>query len=149
MFTVMVFSDDTDLLMYQPYVFEQGIASFASFHAVAADELVRDLKKEWLRALHAFSNDLPTWWDCTFEGEQLNPVQWKSAAVYRVLGWHVLPLLAATVGGAGFVEMMQFYRSLYVQEFADVVQSGLEYHLGSGYVVVNRRSIAELQRLQR
>ena len=145
----MVFTDDSDLLRVQPYVFEQGIASFASFHAVAADELVRDLKKEWLGALHAFSIDQPTWWDCTFDAEKLNPLQWKSAALYRVLGWHVLPLLASTVGGAGFVEMMNFYRSSYVQEFADVVQSGLEYNLGRGYVVVNRRSIAELQRLQR
>jgi len=145
----MVFSDDSDLLRVQPYVFEQGIASFALFHGVAADELVRDLKRYWLGALHAISVDLPTWWDSTFDPAKLNPAQWKSAAVYRVLGWHVLPLLASSVGGAGFVEMMQFYRSSYVQEFADVVQTGLEYNLGGGFVVVNRRSVAELQRLQR
>ena len=47
------------------------------------------------------------------------------------------------------MELRVFYRRAYVEEFAAVVEAGLEYDLGSGFVVVNRRSVAELQRLRR
>ena len=79
-------------------------------------------------------------------------------AVYRVLGWHVLPMLHSSVtldGTSLAVEGMKlndlrlFYRGAYDEEFAAVVEAGLEYDLGSGYVVVSRRSVAELQRLRR
>lgn len=145
----MIFCDDSDLLRVQPYVFEQGVASFEELHEVAGDEVVRDCRMYWLSTLPVVAPAASSFFDDGFEASRLNPLQWVSAAVYRVLGWHVLPLLASSVGGAGFVEMMQFYRASYEREFADVVQTGLEYNLGSGFVVVNRRSVAELQRLQR
>ena len=145
----MIFCDDSDLMRVQPYVFEQGVASFEELHEVAGDEVVRDCRMYWLSTLPVVAPAASSFFDDGFEASRLNPLQWVSAAVYRVLGWHVLPLLASSVGGAGFVEMMSFYRSEYVREFGAVVQAGMEYNFGSGYEVVNRRSVAELQRLRR
>jgi hypothetical protein len=154
----MLFSDDRDLLRVQPSVFEHGVASFEELHEVAGDEVVRDLKRYWLLSLHVISLDLPTWWDGSFDPFRLNALQWNSAAVYRVLGWHVLPMLHSSVTldgttlaveGMKLHELRLFYRSAYDEEFAAVLEAGLEYDLGSGYVVVNRRSVAELQRLRR
>ena len=145
----MIFCDDSDLMRVQPYVFEQGVASFEELHEVAGDEVVRDCRMYWLSTLPVVAPDAASSRDDGFDASKLNPLQLLSAAVYRVLGWHVLPLLASSVGGAGFVEMMTFYRSEYVREFGAVVQAGMEYNFGSGYEVVNRRSVAELQRLRR
>ena len=154
----MIFADDGDLMRVQPYVFEHGVDSFEELHEVAGDEVVRDLRRFWLRSLHVVSLEVPSWWDGAFDPYRLNPVQWNSAAVYRVLGWHVLPKLHSSVmlegtmvamDGMKINEMRVFYRSAYVEEFAAVLEAGLEYDLGSGYVVVSRRSVAELQRLRR
>ena len=145
----MIFCDDSDLLRVQPYVFELGVASFEELHEVAGDEVVRDCRMYWLSTLPVLAPVASSFFDDGFDASKLNPLQLLSAAVYRVLGWHVLPLLASSVGGAGFVEMMSFYRLEYVREFGAVVQAGLEYNFGYGYEVVNRRSVAELQRLRR
>ena len=53
------------------------------------------------------------------------------------------------VEGMKLHELRVFYRAAYDEEFAAVMEAGLEYDLGSGYVIVNRRSVAELQRLRR
>ena len=154
----MIFADDGDLERVQPSVFGYGVASFEELHEVAGDELVRDLKRYWLRSLHVISLELPTWWDGAFDPFRLNALQWNSAAVYRVLGWHVLPMLHSSVTldgtslaveGMKLNELRVFYRRAYVEEFGAVLEAGLEYDLGSGFVVVNRRSVAELQRLRR
>jgi hypothetical protein len=68
----MLFSDDRDLLRVQPSVFEHGVASFEELHEVAGDEVVRDLKRYWLRSLHVISIELPTWWDGSFDPFRLN-----------------------------------------------------------------------------
>jgi hypothetical protein len=154
----MVFTDDSDLLRVQPSVFDLGIASFEDYHQVAADELVRDVKRYWLRYLHVISLEFPSWWDTNFNPDKLNPAQWNQAAAYRVLGWHVLPLLHKSVtlsgstlalDGLTLKELLTFYRTAYDTAFNAVLHSGMEYDKGAGYVVVNRRSVAELQRLRR
>ena len=53
------------------------------------------------------------------------------------------------VEGMKLNELRLFYRAAYEEEFAAVLGAGLEYDLGSGFVVVNRRSVAELERLRR
>lgn len=146
----MIFSDDSDLMRVQPYVFEQGVASFEELHEVAGDEVVRDVRRYWGAIVGARG---AIWWNTNFNPDMLNPVQWNSAAVYRVLGWHVLPMLHSSVTldgtslaveGMGLNELRVFYRAAYDEEFAAVLGAGLEYDLGSGFVVVNRRSVAEL-----
>ena len=152
----MIFADDSDLERVQPSVFGYGVASFEELHEVAGDEVVRDLRRVWCAVVGAYG-DTPLRVR-NFDADMLNPVQWNGAAVYRVLGWHVLPMLHASVSlegtslavdGMRINEMRVFYRAAYVEEFAAVLEGGLEYDLGSGFVVVNRRSVAELQRLRR
>ncbi len=157
----MIFADDGDLVRVQPSVFGYGVASFEELHDVAGDEVVRDLRRYWGALVGAYGfgayGDTPVR-ESNFNPDMLNPVQWNSAAVYRVLGWHVLPMLHSSVSlegttvavdGMRINEMRVFYRAAYVEEFGAVLLAGLEYDLGSGYVVVNRRSVAELQRLRR
>ena len=173
----MIFCDDGDLMRVQPYVFEHGVGSFEELHDVAGDEVVRDVRRYWggaydytpVRGAYgdgAYGDgayDFGAYGDTpvrvrNFDADRLNPVQWNSAALYRVLGWHVLPLLHASVvldgtsvavDGMGLNELRLFYRAAYEEEFAAVLGAGLEYDLGSGFVVVNRRSVAELERLRR
>ena len=149
----MIFCDDGDLARVQPSVFGYGVASFEELHEVAGDEVVRDVRRYWGGAY----GDTPVR-ESNFNPDMLNPVQWNSAAVYRVLGWHVLPMLHSSVTldgtslaveGMKLNELRVFYRAAYEEEFAAVLEGGLEYDLGSGFVVVNRRSVAELQRLRR
>ena len=149
----MIFCDDSDLVRVQPSVFGYGVASFEELHEVAGDEVVRDVRRYWGGAY----GDTPVR-ESNFNPDMLNPVQWNSAAVYRVLGWHVLPMLHSSVTldgtslaveGMKLNELRLFYRAAYEEEFAAVLGAGLEYDLGSGFVVVNRRSVAELQRLRR
>ncbi len=157
----MIFADDSDLERVQPSVFEHGVASFEELHEVAGDEVVRDVRRVWGAIVGACGDgaygDTPVR-ESNFNPDMLNPVQWNSTAVYRVLGWHVLPMLHASVvlDGTSFAvegmrinEMRVFYRAAYEEEFAAVLEGGLEYDLGSGFVVVNRRSVAELERLRR
>ena len=154
----MIFCDDSDLVRVQPYVFEQGVASFEELHEVAGDEVVREVRRYWGGAYGDTPVRVPDWGVRNFDAERLNPVQWNMAAVYRVLGWHVLPMLhssvvldgtSVAVDGMGLNELRLFYRAAYEEEFAAVLEAGLEYDLGSGFVVVSRRSVAELQRLRR
>ena len=149
----MIFCDDSDLVRVQPSVFGYGVASFEELHEVAGDEVVRDVRRYWGGAY----GDTPVR-VMNFDAAMLNPVQWNSAAVYRVLGWHVLPMLHSSVTldgtslaveGMKLNELRLFYRAAYEEEFAAVLGAGLEYDLGSGFVVVNRRSVAELERLRR
>ena len=161
-----MFADDSDLVRVQPSVFGYGVGSFEELHDVAGDEVVRDVRRVW-GALVGVCGDgaygdtplrVPDWGVMNFDAAMLNPVQWNSAALYRVLGWHVLPMLHASVvldgtslavEGMRINELRVFYRAAYEEEFAAVLEGGLEYDLGSGFVVVNGRSVAELQRLRR
>ena len=173
----MIFCDDSDLVRVQPTVFGYGVASFEELHEVAGDEVVRDVRRYWVGAYDytpvrgaygdgaydfgAYGDTplrVPDWGVRNFDADMLNPVQWNSAAVYRVLGWHVLPMLHSSVSleetsvavdGMRINELRVFYRAAYEEEFAAVMEVGLEYDLGSGFVVVSRRSVAELQRLRR
>ena len=157
----MIFCDDGDLERVQPSVFGYGVGSFEELHEVAGDEVVRDVRRVWGAIVGAYGfgvyGDTPLRVR-NFDAAMLNPVQWNGAAVYRVLGWHVLPMLhssvvldgtSVAVDGMGLNELRLFYRAAYEEEFAAVLEAGLEYDLGSGFVVVSRRSVAELQRLRR
>lgn len=138
----MVFSCDDDLLLLLPYVFEHGVESFAEFHALAAADVVHDVRVAWLSGRLRMER---CWYGVEFDGELLVDSEWVRAAVFRVLGWFVLPLLAASVGGEGFVAMMGHYRMEYERELQRLFVVGFVY----GGVRVFVPVVSEQQRLRR
>ncbi|NHQ60576.1 hypothetical protein G9409_08245 [Chlorobium sp. BLA1] len=166
----MIFSDDSDLQRIQPYVFEHGVDSFTEYHEQAAADVIADLRLRWWPNLRTpypyggigsllvdgsseyglYAGVTPVWNNYPdFDSEKLNPVQWVPASTTRVLGWYVLPRLAASVGGSGLVEMMRFYRGEYEREFLKTLTIGVEYDTGYGFVRVDMRPVSERQRLRR
>ena len=135
----MSYSADSDLMEYQPYVFEHGISEFALYHTKAALDIQRDVKALWLPLQRTLidpartgMNRLAT--DSTlFDADNLNPEQWVKASVYRVLFAYILPRLSASVGGQGFLGMLGFYEKAYGKEMQSVFDDGLEYKVNSVY----------------
>ncbi len=150
----MPYSDDADLMKYQPYVFEHGVSSFAAYHADAEADINRDIQILWLPAQSSFFcphyplmiYGLPA---AVFDAAKLNPDQWMKASVYKVLAAYVLPSLAASVGGEGFVAMIAFYERNYVKELERVFSAGVQYLIDSEYVVIYAKTQAERHRLVR
>lgn len=138
----MVFSTDADVLRVQPYVFEHGVATFTEYHVPATGDLVDELVTEWLPLQSVVSSD-------DFDAERLQASQWVTAAVYRVLGWYVLPRLAASVGGEGLLSMMEHYRREYALEMQRVIRRGVLYDTGSGLERIEALPVSEVQRLRR
>jgi hypothetical protein len=138
----MVFSSDADLLRFQPYVFEHGVMSFEEFHALAVDAIVDELLIAWLPVQGTVDVD-------SFDVERLDASQWVMASVYRVLGWFVLPRLAASVGGQGLLTMMDHYRREYRAEMRKQLSKGVRYDTGSGFERIGLVAGSELQRLRR
>jgi hypothetical protein len=138
----MVFSSDEDVLRMQPYVFEHGVASFSEYHEPAAGDLLDALVTDWIPAQSTVLED-------EFEVARLDAAQWVTAAVCRVLGWYVLPRLAASVGGEGFLSMMEYYRREYALEMQRVIRRGVRYDTGSGFEQIDALPVSEVQRLRK
>jgi hypothetical protein len=138
----MAFSTDEDVRRLQPYVFEHGVASFDEYHEPATGELVDELVTEWIPAQSAVLAD-------DFDAERLDAAQWMTAAVCRVLGWYVLPRLAASVGGEGLLSMMEHYRREYALEMQRVIRRGVRYDTGSGFEQIDALPVSEVQRLRK
>jgi len=135
----MSYSADSDLMEYQPYVFEHGINEFGIYHSKAALDIQRDVKALWLPLQRTLVDPARTGMnllatDATlFNADNLNPVQWVKASVYRVLGEYILPRLGASVGGQGFIVMLTYYQNAYRKELQAVFDDGLEYKVNSVY----------------
>ena len=135
----MAYSTDSDLMEYQPYVFEHGISDFSIYHEKAAFDIQRDIKALWMPLQNTLTDPARrgmsrTASDVTlFDAAKLNNAQWIRASVYRVLGWYVLPRLAASVGGQGFLGMLAFYERAYTKELQSVFDEGVEYLINSVY----------------
>jgi len=150
----MPYSTDDDLLKYQPYVFEHGVTSFAAFHTDAEADINRDIQALWLPTQSEITIPLrPSVTDGTEEGAfdatKLNPVQWMKASVFKVLAGYVLPSLAASIGGEGFVTMISFYGQLYKDEMQRIFTAGVQYHDGTAYTVIYGTLNQTPPRLQR
>jgi hypothetical protein len=150
----MPYSTDSDLLKYQPYAFEHGVASFAAFHTDAEADINRDIQALWLPTQSQITvPSRPSVTDGTEEGAfdatKLKQTQWMKASVYKVLAGYVLPSLAASIGGEGFVTMISFYAQLYKDELQRVFAGGVQYHNGTTYTIIYGTLNQPPPRLQR
>jgi hypothetical protein len=140
----MAYSSDTDLQRYQPYVFEHGTASFAMLHDDAASEIIQRLRRDWLPLQRIIIPDL-------FDAAKLEPDQFRMISISAVLGLFILPQLAASIGGEGFLQMASYYRKDYDRRFSDLLIYGIKYYTGDtddvdGYELIKSLPVSELQR---
>lgn len=114
----MAFSVDADLTAIQPDILTLGITSFAGEHAKAEADIKREIRNRW--------------WIRTGRGDEMDPLllvdaQWNRANSYLVLWKYALPQLSNWVGDDRFLNMINFYRDLYNQEFEAVLNDGVQY----------------------
>lgn len=138
----MAFSSDDDLRSMLPAIFNYGIDSFSEYHALAEEEVARDVRRLWIPRQYtvAFSD---------FDRFNLDPAQWKRAACCRVLGWHALERLATETDTDGFVEMIATYQAEYQKELDAVISDGVWYDTGSGLEWIQSVRKAEADRIWR
>ena len=142
----MVFSSDSDLRIILPAVFSYGIASFEQYHATAAAELIRDIRRYWIprQSTILLKN---------FNQDKLDSSQWVRAACFRVLAYHALPRLVLEVTKTDttpdFKTLISTYRANYREEIDNVITDGVYYDTGKGLMRIESISIAESQRLIR
>ena len=142
----MIFSSDSDLRNILPAVFNYGIASFEQYHATAAAELSRDIRRYWIprQSIVLFKD---------FNPNKLDSSQWVRAACLRVLAYHALPRLVLeatpTDTTPDFKTLISTYRANYREEIDNVITDGVNYDFGKGLMRIESISIAESQRLIR
>jgi len=114
----MAFSTDSDLTDIVPDILDMGIPSFFAEHAYAEADILREIRAKW-------------WVRTNRSGEMnsdlLTDSQWKRASAYLVLSKYILPQLTNWVEGDRFMQMMSFYKEMYLQEMQSVFEDGVEY----------------------
>lgn len=138
----MAFSSDTDLQGILPAIFNHGITDFSVYHANAEDEVIRDIRKEFIPRQHTVAL-------ADFDKTKLTESQWTRVNCLRVLGWHALPRLATETTVAGFTDMMEYYQEEYAKELGKVIDDGVYYDTGSGPELIVPIPRAEEQRIWR
>jgi len=122
----MAFSTDSDLTAIQPDILSLGISAFTSEHAKAESDIKRELRNRW-------------WSRTGRSGEmvdaQLTDSQWTRCNAYLVMWKYALPQLSNWVGDDRFLNMINFYRDLYNQEFEAVLADGVEYDFNDDGVI--------------
>jgi len=139
----MAFSTDADLMAMQPGIFDYGFSSFEQYHPVAEAELARDIRILWIPRQRVVKA-------ADFDHYQLDAAQWKRAACCRVLGWHVLPMLAVSTDATTFwLGMADDYQKMYREEINTIINVGVWYDAGAGLIEIASTSLAESQRIWR
>lgn len=116
----MTYASDADLIDYVSDIFDHGIDSFEAELAESTSDIQRKIKGEWWgikRSQSSFTPDL------------LDATQWKKATVYHSLAYYILPKLANFGENDTFINMMAFYRDRFATEYAEVMQSGINYDM--------------------
>ncbi len=114
----MAYSSDADLQDYQPDILDLGIDIFIDEHELAKKDIDREIKIKWFDKAHAGK---------VFDADKLVEAQLKTLSVYLVLWKYALPKLTNWVDNDRFITMIDFYKSRYGEELADILSSGVEY----------------------
>lgn len=132
------YSEDTDLVVYEPEILQQGIADFSQYHELAKVDIDRILKAEWWPgALRSWADgrryDVATKTliaELRFDPQYLkNPDQLKAASCFRVFGWYAFEMLAKYDDAEPdrWEKKKDVYRDRFKEEMAIVMGSGLDY----------------------
>lgn len=124
----MAFSTDSDLTALVPDILQLGIANFAAEHAKAEADIKRELRNRW-------------WPRTGFNGELddtlLTESQFTRCNAYLVLWKYALPQLTNWTDGDRFMQMMDFYKARYNEEFNEIIADGVEYDKDDDGTVTN------------
>ena len=129
----MAFATRSSLVIYQPDIGDMGLSTgeqdaFVT-HAIA--DVQRDIRNKWWSMYKA--NQLR---NRSYAGSieidltLLTDSQWTRATVYRCLGYFICPALTkfnSTGDEDRFQQMGSYYRTMYEDEFQDILRDGVEY----------------------
>ena len=146
------YSTDADILEFEPAIKEYGVIDFSSYHAKTTADIQRHLRIEWwprVRRTHGQGYFHTT--DLEMTNSKLTASQFKTAAVYHVLAYYILPQL--TQHGAEpdrFRMMIDFYKARFRDEFDMVLADGIKYDWdGDGTVEAGEEQPQHFNRLVR
>jgi hypothetical protein len=128
----MAFSTDSDLTAVMPDATQLGIGSFTDEHPKARADIERDLRIHWW-SKKGLSGEM--------DASLLTESQWTLSAVYLVLWKYALPQLSTWGAGDRFVDMIDFYKGRYGEEFEAVLRDGVEYDADDDSTVTNAEKI--------
>ena len=115
----MAYATDETLEGIVPDIFEHGIASFEDELEKSTLDIQRMVKGVWW---------IPDGHNPTlFNSSLLDATQWDMACAYHSLAYHILPKLANFSEGDTFINMMDFYKSRFEEEFNQVMLVGVNY----------------------
>ena len=136
----------SDIQEYEPDITDYGLPSFDNEITRANADVVRDIRVKWWPTQQIGLYDINYLGANSIEMNEdlLTASQWTTAAVYQVLGFHILPKLSKfEVDGDVFQNKMQYYRKEYEREFDLILRDGVEYDLDSSGTVENREKEAQ------
>lgn len=115
----MAFATDTDLEQLLPTIFDHGINTFDTELAQAEDDIIRKIQVKWSNRVRG---------RLQFDESLLTESQWRNAALYRALGYYIMPKLSQwREEGDSFQNQIKFYEKRFAEEMEDQFSAGIEY----------------------
>jgi hypothetical protein len=146
------YTTDADVLEYEPQIKEYGVIDFSSYHAKTTADIQRHLRIEWWpRVRRQTGLGYFNTTDLEMTNSKLTASQFKTAAVYHVLAYYILPQLTQhTAEPDRFRMMIDFYKARFRDEFDMVLQDGIKYDWdGDGTVEASEEQPQHFNRLVR
>lgn len=139
----MAFATRSSLVIYQPDIADMGLSTgeqdaFVT-HAIA--DVKRDIRNKWWSVFQANKvRDRSYIGSVEMDASLLTDSQWTRATVYRCLGYFICPALSkfnSTGDEDRFQQMGSYYRTMYEDEFQDILRDGVEYDQDDSGAVSN------------
>ena len=125
------FSSDSDLTFYQPDILTFGISAFTNYHALAREDIERDLRIRWFPVYSKETyRDIAILNTTEMDGTLLTDAQFKRLSAYRVIGFYACPQFTKFNSNDNldrFQVMMKHYKQMYADEFESILRDGVEY----------------------
>jgi hypothetical protein len=145
------FSSDSDLTFYQPDILTFGISAFTNYHALAREDIERDLRIRWWPVyVKQTYRDISLLNTTEMNATLLTDSQFKRLSVYKVIGYYACPQLTKFNSNDNldrFQVMMKHYKQLYADELETILRDGVEYDADDSNTIADAEK-APYHRLQ-
>jgi hypothetical protein len=145
------FSSDSDLTFYQPDILTFGISAFTNYHALAREDIERDLRIRWWPVyVKQTYRDISLLNTTEMNATLLTDAQFKRLSVYKVIGYYACPQLTKFNSNDNldrFQVMMKHYKQLYADELETILRDGVEYDADDSNTIADAEK-APYHRLQ-